>query len=342
MRFFDAFRRFRTIGLGYLLLAASGLDIGSWSSAYGKGPAYTDPKEADADFGFQGEYVGELAEGDAKVKIGVQIIALGEGQFRAVGYVGGLPGDGWDGEKHPEVMGKRVGDAVVFESDEATATVQGDKIEVNLKDNGLKVTLGKVERKSPTLGAKPPAGAVNLFDGTSADGWQGGRMTPDGLLMEGCTSSQKLGSHRLHIEFRLPFQPMDQGQARGNSGIYLQGRYEVQMLDSFGLAGKQNECGGIYSVKDPDVNMCFPPLSWQTYDIEYTAAKYNEQGQRIANPRVSVRHNGVLIHNQVELPGDRSTTAAPLPPGPEPGPIFLQNHGNPVRYRNIWVVPSES
>jgi hypothetical protein len=156
--------------------------------------------------------------------------------------------------------------------------------------------------------------------------------------MEGTTSKQGFGSHKLHIEFRIPYQPEDRGQGRGNSGIYAQGRYEVQMLDSFGLAGKHNECGGIYSVKDPDVNMCLPPLSWQTYDFDYTAAKFDADGKLVAPPRMTVHHNGVLIHDDVELPGDRSTTAAPSKPGPEPGPVYLQNHGCPVRYRNIWVV----
>ncbi|MBW3600671.1 MAG: DUF1080 domain-containing protein, partial [Planctomycetes bacterium] len=140
---------------------------------------------------------------------------------------------------------------------------------------------------------------------------------------------------------RLPYQPQDRGQARGNSGVYLQGRYEVQMLDSFGLEGKQNECGGLYSVKDPDVNMCYPPLEWQTYDIDFTAARYDEEGKLTADPRVTVRHNGVVIHDDVELPGERNTTAAPVKPGPEGGPVYLQDHGNPVRYRNIWVAETD-
>jgi hypothetical protein len=117
----------------------------------------------------------------------------------------------------------------------------------------------------------------------------------------------------------------------------VQGRYEVQMLDSFGLEGEQNECGGIYSVGKPAVNMALPPLTWQTYDIDYTAAVY-ENGKVKTNPRVTVIHNGVTIHDNIELPGERNTTAAPLKAGPEPGPVYLQNHGNPVRYRNIWVV----
>jgi hypothetical protein len=91
-------------------------------------------------------------------------------------------------------------------------------------------------------------------------------------------------------------------------------------------------------VAKPKVNMCFPPLTWQTYDIDYTAGQFDANGKVVKNPRVTVRHNGVLIHDDVELPGERNTTAAPVKAGPEDGPLYLQDHGNPVRYRNIWVV----
>jgi hypothetical protein len=198
--------------------------------------------------------------------------------------------------------------------------------------------LKKTVRQSPTLGAKPPAGAVVLFDGKSADEWQGGRMTSDGLLIPGVTSKKKFQSGTLHAEFRTPYMPQDSGQQRGNSGCYLQGRYEVQVLDSFGLEGKDNECGGLYSVRDSSLNMCFPPLSWQTYDIDFIAATYDDAGKVTELPRVTVRLNGVVVQNNVELP-NRKTTAAPVEVGPEPGPIYLQDHGNPVRYRNVWFVP---
>src|SRR5690606_9010442 len=151
-----------------------------------------------------------------------------------------------------------------------------------------------------------------LFDGTNTDRWKDAKTSDDGLLMPGTTSIETFGDHRLHIEFRLPYQPEDRGQARGNSGIYLQGRYEVQMRDSFGLEGKDNECGGIYSVSAPSINMCLPPLAWQTYDIDFTAAKYDQDGKLQSNPRITVRHNGVVIHDNVELPGERNTTAAPV------------------------------
>jgi hypothetical protein len=154
--------------------------------------------------------------------------------------------------------------------------------------------------------------------------------------MQGINSKSTFRDFTIHVEFRIPFEPTKRGQGRGNSGLYLQGRYEVQMLDSFGLEGRNNECGGIYGIKDPDVNMALPPLAWQTYDIDYTAAKFDAASKKIANARITVKHNGVVIHQDVELP--KGTTAAPVKEGPEPGPIHLQDHGNPVRYRNIWVV----
>jgi hypothetical protein len=161
-------------------------------------------------------------------------------------------------------------------------------------------------------------------------------VTADGLLMEGATSKAKFGSHRLHLEFRTPYKPAARGQERGNSGLYLQGRYETQILDSFGLAGEMNECGGIYSIAKPAVNACLPPLAWQTYDVDFTAAEFDAEGNKSANARMTVHLNGIKIHENVEL--THATTAAPLAEGPEPGPVYLQDHGNPVRFRNIWVV----
>ncbi len=311
------------------------------SVSLAKGPTYTDPKETDDDFAFQGEYQGAIQVAGEKIKIGVQVIALGDGQFRSVAHVGGLPGDGWDGTEKHTATGSRQGAVVVFEDDLATGKIENGKLHITAKGEDVTGVLEKVNRKSPTLGKRPPADAVVLFDGTKADNFRGGNVV-DGLLQAGCTSKQTFGSHQVHIEFRLPYQPHDRGQQRGNSGIYLQGRYECQMLDSFGLEGKQNECGGLYSVKAPDLNMCLPPLSWQTYDIDFTAGTYDDAGKVLTNPRVTVRHNGVVIHDDVELPGQRNTTAAPSKPGNAPGPIYLQNHSNPVVYRNIWVVPSRS
>jgi hypothetical protein len=299
-----------------------------------KSPAMS-PADAEA-FKVQGEYVGTLSADGKETKFGAQIIALGEGKFHAVGYVGGLPGEGWDGGEKHEADGKTKDGQVVFEGNEGvTAVVKDEALTVKGADGNVVTTLKKVLRKGPTLGVKPPEGAIVLFDGTSADKFQGGKMTEDGLLMEGDTSKQKFQSYTIHLEFRTPFEPKNRGQGRGNSGYYCQGRYEVQILDSFGLKGENNECGGIYGVSKPLVNMCYPPMSWQTYDVDFTAAEYKD-GKKVKNARMTVRHNGVPVQKDVEVP--KGTTAHPVPEGPEPGPVYLQNHGNPVRFRNIWVL----
>ena len=293
-------------------------------------------KDADADYKFQGEYVGELGGGDDKRKFGLQVIARGDGRFDAVAYPGGLPGAGWDGKEKIKVTGKRDGDTVKLTGDRGAGVIKDGVIAIKNNDGADLGTMKKTVRKSPTLGRKPPAGATVLFDGKSVKNWQNGKMTKDGLLIQGTTSKQKFQSFTLHVEFQLSYMPHARGQGRSNSGVYMQGRYEVQVLDSFGLEGKHNECGGIYSVKDPSVNMCLPPLQWQTYDVDFTAAKYDAAGKKTANARMTVRHNGVVVHKDAEVP--KSTTAAPVKEGPEPGPIYIQNHNNPLRFRNIWVV----
>lgn len=301
-----------------------------------KAGTYTDAKAAGPDYAVQGEYSGEVEGQEGKVKLGAQVIALGDGKFRIVAYHGGLPGDGWKrgDEKHP-----RDG-----ETKNGVTTFQGEKHRAEIKDGVLTIStnegqrigeLKKVERRSPTLGEKPPAGAVVLFDGTNTEAWQGGKMSKDGLLEVGTMSKQSFGSFKLHLEFRTPFMPAAGGQARGNSGVYIHDTYEFQVLDSFGLEGENNECGGIYSIKEPAVNMCFPPLAWQTYDFDFTAPKFDAAGKKTANARVTLKHNGVTIYDDYELP--RQTPGGRGKEGPT-GPLALQNHGNPVTYRNIWLV----
>jgi hypothetical protein len=294
--------------------------------------------QAGPDFKIQGEYSGELIDDEGKM--GIQVIALGDGQFRAVGFRGGLPGDGWNkSEGKIEAKGVSKDGVITFSNEKHGTAVLKDGVLTLADPDGKKAgTLKKVVRKSSTLGAKPPEGAVVLFDGKNADQFKNGKISDDGHLIQGTMSKPTFGDFKLHMEFRLSFMPSARGQGRSNSGCYMQGRYEVQVLDSFGLAGKHNECGGIYSVKEPNINMCFPPLSWQTYDVDFTAAKYDDKGEKTANARMTVLHNGFKIHDNVEVP--KGTTAHPTKVGPEPGPIYFQNHGNPVRYRNIWVVPT--
>ncbi|MEN6448884.1 MAG: DUF1080 domain-containing protein [Thermoguttaceae bacterium] len=200
-------------------------------------------------------------------------------------------------------------------------------------DGKAKLELAQTVRHSPTEGAKPPKGAVVLFDGTTADNFVDGKLTADKNLMCGATTKQKFDDYTLHLEFRLSYMPEAREQARSNSGVYLHDCYEIQVLDSFGLEGKDNECGGFYQLRKPDVNMCYPPLTWQTYDVDFTAPRYQD-GKKTANARVMVRHNGVVIHPDFEL---SHATPGRQPEGPGPRPIYLQGHGNKVEYRNIWV-----
>ena len=314
------------------------------------------PEKAGSDYKVQGEYAGTVA-GDEK--IGVQVIALGDGAFQAVFYPGGLPGAGWDGKVRIPVDGKTQGDKTVFAPSKSrkryggrspaefsalarnpaggqknyTATISGDALS-GKSDDGKAISARKVMRKSPTLGAKPPAGAIVLFDGTNADQWVRGRMDDRKLLMNNTMTKKMFQSFTLHAEFITPFKPKARGQARGNSGVYIHRRYEIQVLDSFGLEGRTNECGGVYGRADPKPNMCFPPLSWQTYDIDFQAPKF-EGPRKTANAVITLRHNGVAIHKDLNIP---NKTGRGQREGPAPGPIFLQGHGNPVFYRNVWIV----
>ena len=315
------------------LAVASLLCLSASALAADKNPAFTDPAKAGPDFAIQGEYVG----GDGEHRWGAQVIALGEGKFDVVGFKGGLPGDGWKrGDEIKRGAGElKDGTAFIKGGDEWTATIKDGVLTVKDKEEKAVAELKKVERKSPTLGAKPPQGATVLFDGTTPDNFENGKMTEDNLLASSNANSKaKFQDHTLHVEFRTPFMPLSRGQARGNSGVYMQGRYELQVLDSFGLDGADNECGGIYSINKPIVNACLPPLAWQTYDIEFTAAKYDGE-KKVKNGRCTIKHNGIVIHDDQEL---GKGTPGKDPEGPAPNGLFLQDHGNPVAFRNIWVV----
>lgn len=210
--------------------------------------------------------------------------------------------------------------------------------------------VAKPDDKVDAQSTPAPEKAVVLFDGSSLDKWVqiDGKSAAKWKLADramevnggGIMTKERFdGPFLLHVEFRVPYLPKASGQARGNSGVYLQGRYEVQVLDSYGLASKDNDCGGIYEVAAPKVNACKAPAVWQTYDIEFTPPACKD-GQRDKNARISVKHNGVLIHENVEIPVDN--TRAGLGGDPcSPGPIHLQDHGNPVQYRNIWLMKLE-
>jgi hypothetical protein len=303
-----------------------------------EGPVYTSPDQADEDFDFAGEYLGwQQLQGSLRgsQRIGVQVIALGKGKFTAVKYLGGLPGDGWLRGQRIVLDGERTSDGVLLKGKVTSLLVSADAAQV-VDDLGEKLgELKRVHRESPTMGAQPPAEATVLFDGTGVDHFKNGKITDDGWLMAGTETEAPWGSFRLHGEFLLPYKPLARGQSRGNSGFYLQGRYELQVLDSFGLEGVENECGGIYKLFRPNVNMCLPPLEWQTYDIDFQAAKFDESGKKVEPMTISVWHNGVPIHARRKVP---SKTGAGADEGPNPLPIKLQDHKNPVVYRNLWII----
>lgn len=299
---------------------------------------FTEPDKAGPDFAIQGEYEGETAD---HAKLGAQVTAQGSGKFAVALLPGGLPGAGWDGKEKVTGTAETKDGKTSLSGRRLSGEIAADRMTAKLPD-GREFTLNHVIRQSPTQDAKPPEGATLLFEGSSADQWNNGKLVEGNLLStlgdpRGITSKKNFGDiKKLHVEFRLPFMPYARGQARSNSGVYLADRYEVQVLDSFGLKGESNECGGIYSLTAPSVNMCFPPLSWQTYDIEFKAPQFDAAGKKVGNARMTVWHNGVKIHDDVEV---KQTTVGAEAGEAATGPIQLQNHGNPVYYRNIWVVP---
>lgn len=207
----------------------------------------------------------------------------------------------------------------------------------------------KKEFKSPTLGMAPPPGALVLFDGSSLNAWLNTEgwilveanavmVTPDAKDL---VSKEKFKDLQLHVEFRTPFQPQLRGQSRGNSGVFVQDVYEVQVLDSFGLDGNYDECGALYKVSAPYVNACLPPTEWQTYDIIFHAARFNEDGTVKTYPRMTVHHNGYVVQKDQEIPWITAWKEKDRlqPPPKDPGSIMLQSHrSHYVQYKNIWVV----
>jgi hypothetical protein len=319
------------LGLMWLLLAKTtyAADEGK-ASTKPKPQTYSTVASAGPDYVDQGEYSNDWG--------GAQVIAMGEDKFRLVVYRGGLPGAGWDKSTRTQLEGSRTGTSISFTTASNGWTYSlGQGSLKTATDTGAVYEMKKVARSSPTLGAKPPSGAEVLFDGSNADAWVNGRIDARHFLSSGTKSKALFTNLTLHVEFVLPFKPLARGQDRANSGVYFQDRYEVQILDSFGLAGENNECGGIYSKHKPLVNMCFPPLVWQTYDVDFAAATFDETGKKTKNAVMTVKHNGVLIHDKVEVDG--TTTAAGIgTESPIGGPIQLQDHGNPIFFQNIWAL----
>jgi len=293
------------------------------------------PPEAEV----QGLYEGAVKD----VKFEARVIAMGKDAFKI--YLRQDLGGGKVGKV--ELDGKVEGDAVTFKSKGGEVEWAASYGAGALKGTagGVEFTAKRVERKSPTMGKKPPQGAIVMLDGKnfenitpskSAEEWKPAEDGSIQVAKGGMNSKQQFdGSFDYHVEFLCPLQPPARSQGRGNSGCYLPNGDEVQVLDSFGMdTYKGGGCGGLYNYKDPDVFDVFslaslPPLEWQTYDMEYRVEKAD--GKLVGKPKLTVYHNGIKIHDNAEL-----KNAA------KKGGFHWQDHGNPVRYRNIWIVPIES
>jgi 3-keto-disaccharide hydrolase len=196
----------------------------------------------------------------------------------------------------------------------------------------------------PGQAGRPPSDAVVLFGGQNLDAWEGGDkwiVADDVATSAGgtITSKQKFGGCQLHVEFATPAEVKGSGQGRGNSGIYLMSRYEVQILDSYdNKTYFDGQCGAIYKEQPPTVNACRKPGEWQTYDILFTAPRFHEDGTVMMPGYVTVLHNGVVIHNHFELLGATSyTEPARYVRHGDKEPLQIQFHGNPMKFRNIWI-----
>lgn len=190
----------------------------------------------------------------------------------------------------------------------------------------------------------PPSDAIVLFDGKDLSAFKGGDKweIKDGYAVVrggSVTTKQPFGDCQLHLEYASPEQVKGNGQGRGNSGVYLMGRYEVQILDSYeNKTYFDGQCASVYKQQPPTVNACRKPGEWQTMDIIFTAPKFDDQGNVTKQAAVTVLHNGIVVHNHFELTGGTSYIAPPsYSKHPDKLPLSLQDHGNPVRYRNIWI-----
>ncbi|EMI18696.1 large multi-functional protein [Rhodopirellula maiorica SM1] len=301
-----------------------------------KGPVYTETPESEPNFPLMGEFVGPIqSDKEDKNVVALQIRAVGKDTFEAIQYLGGLPGEEGHKTETVQLIGRRSDDFVVLSGGPYAVFVEKDGCLVLDRKGNRLGELKRVERESSTLHAPPPEDAIVLFDGTSTDQFVDGQMTKDGLLMHGTKIKPMMQDFNLHLEFRLPYMPEALDQARGNSGIYLHGRYECQVLDSFATPAVFNGCGALYRFRTPDLNMCYPPLRWQTYDIQFTAARWDAEGNKIRGAHVTSWLNGVKIQDDVELPGP---TGAGKPEEPNLLPTLFQDHGDPVRFRNVWIV----
>jgi hypothetical protein len=195
-----------------------------------------------------------------------------------------------------------------------------------------------------------PSDAIVLFDGKNFSNWEGDKNQPIGWTMEngamivkggsgGIKTKRGFGDCQMHIEFRTPAEVKGDGQGRGNSGIFLMGKYELQVLDNYNNKTYVNgQAGSMYKQLPPMVNACRPPGEWQTYDIIFTAPRFYDDGRLKSQARITVIHNGVLVQNNTTIWGSTEYIGSPVyKKHSDKEPIFLQDHGNPTAFRNIWI-----
>ncbi len=321
---------------------------------------------AQSAYEIQGNWQGSV-DGWSGRSLHAQVVALGGGNYRAVLFL-----DATFPENHrTEIKGKTQKNVVYWTGTATFPELGTFSVEAQTRFTGkgknkkgelagtftqgnqkMVFTLDKVFITSPTLGQDPPEGAKvlipkNLKPGMDAEInqlWERGyrwAINNEGALQ---TSGSSLVARyeyqdaQIHLEFSTPFEPNDRGQARGNSGCYVHGRYEVQVLDSFGDPPADNLCGGIYQQAVPRICASLPPGEWQTYDITFIAPKFDSSGKKTKNAVLTVVHNGETIHDKLELkhgtPGGIGGKEAPL------GRMLLQDHtDNGLRYRNVWIKP---
>ncbi|MBL9167638.1 MAG: DUF1080 domain-containing protein [Verrucomicrobiales bacterium] len=222
---------------------------------------------------------------------------------------------------------------------------------IAIQSRGLIAADAKKEDPQPPIvdpgsPGRAPSDAIILFDGKDLSQFRGEKKAEptwkvhDGVMEStppgGIFSKEEFGDCQVHLEFATPSNVQGDGQGRGNSGVYLMGRYEIQVLDNYNNKTYPNgQCGAFYGNKAPLVNACRQPGEWQTYDIIFRTPKKGPDG-KIVPGSFTVLHNGILIQDHTPVAGDR-TTASPLNGLVEKGPLYLQDHGNPVRFRNVWV-----
>jgi len=209
--------------------------------------------------------------------------------------------------------------------------------------NGIKWLAPAIVTPGET-NADAPTDAIVLFDGTDLSHWKNAdswKLDGDSMICgkAAITSKEEFGDCQLHIEWSAPTPPSGSSQGRGNSGVFMMGRYEMQVLDSFeNDTYFDGQAGAIYKQTPPMANAMRPPGQWNTYDVFWTCPKFKEDGSLESPAYITAMHNGVLILNHFALLGDTPFDQPPrYKSHPSKGPISLQDHGNPVRFRNIWV-----